>query len=119
MIVSPSVSSFLESINTGKRVTIPSFFPTIFPAFSKNSSHCMLSVQSQTISATNNLAWSLLKERFPERFFQGCASRCLHLPVKNIFCVTKMKRGQNAATYPDDYTLEYLLAFVAECKELV
>jgi hypothetical protein len=29
------------------------------------------------------------------------------------------KRGQNVATYPDDYPFKYLLEFVAECKELV
>jgi hypothetical protein len=60
-----------------------------------------------------------LKQRFPGRFFQGFASHCLHLLVKDIFCATKTKRGQNVATYPDDYSFEYLLEFVAECKELV
>jgi Protein of unknown function (DUF 659) len=82
-----------------------------------SSSHVVGAVTDNT--STNKVAWSLLKQRFPGRFFQGCASHCLHLLVKDIFCTTKTKRGQNVATYPDDYPFEYLLEFVAECKELV
>jgi hypothetical protein len=64
-------------------------------------------------TSTNKVAWSLLRQRFFGRSFQGCASHCLHLLVKDSFCATKAKRGQNVATYPDDYPFEYLLEFVA------
>jgi hypothetical protein len=98
---------------------MPNFLSTIFPVLSKNSPHRMLLRAVFDKTSTNKVAWSLLKQRFLERLFQGCASHCLHVIVKNIFCATKTKRGQNVATYPDDYPFEYLLEFVAKCKELV
>jgi hypothetical protein len=106
---------FLNRYIQEKKVTMPNFFPTIFPVLSKknSSSHVVGAITYNTL--TNKVALSLLKQRFPERFFHGCASHCLHPLVKDIFCATKTKRGQNV----DDYPFEYLLGFVAECKELV
>jgi hypothetical protein len=49
MIVTSSVSLFLESIYTGEKVTMSNFFPTIFHVLSKNSPHRMLLGQSPTI----------------------------------------------------------------------
>jgi Protein of unknown function (DUF 659) len=119
MIVSPSVSLFLESIYTGEKSHNAQFLSDDISRIIEklSSSHVVGAVTNNT--STNKIAWSLLKQRFPGRFFQGCASHCLHLLVKDIFCATKTKRGQNVATYPDDYPSEYLLAFLAECKELV
>jgi Protein of unknown function (DUF 659) len=119
VIVSPSVSLFLESIYTGEKSHNAQFLSDDISRIIEklSSSHVVGAVTDNT--STNKVSWSLLKQRFPGRFFQGCASHCLHLLVKDIFCATKTKRGQNVATYPDDYPFEYLLEIVAECKELV
>jgi hypothetical protein len=119
MIVSPSVSLFLESIYMGEKCHNAQFLSDDISRIIEklSSSHVVGAVTDNT--STNTVAWSLLKQRFPGILFQGCASHCLHLLVKDIFCATKTKRGQNVATYSDDYPFEYLLEFVEECKELV
>jgi hypothetical protein len=79
MIVSPSASLFLESIYTGEKSHNAQFLSDdIFRIIDKlSSSHVVGAVTDNT--STNKVEWSLLKQRFPGRFFQGCASHCLHL----------------------------------------
>jgi hypothetical protein len=101
MIVSPSVSLFLESIYTGERSPNAHF---LSDDVSHNievlsSSYVVLAV---TDTPTHKVALSLSKQRFPGRFFQGCAAHCLHPLVKDIFCATGTKREQNFATLADE-----------------
>jgi hypothetical protein len=79
MIVSPSVSLFLELIYTGEEIRSAQFLSDDVSRIIEKlfSSHVVGAVTDNT--ATKKVAWSLLKQRFPGRFFQGCASGCLHL----------------------------------------
>jgi hypothetical protein len=52
-------------------------------------------------------------------YFHGCASHGLHLMIKDIFAVTKAKRGRPIADYPEEYPFEYLQNFVQDCKDVV
>jgi len=42
-------------------------------------------------TATNKLAWKMLKERYKGMFFHRCVSHSLHLMVKDTFAATKTK----------------------------
>ena len=68
----------------------------------------------------NNLAWKMLHQKHPSKFFQGCASHGLNLFVKDIFSPSKTKKnGQADATYPEEYPFEYLLKLLEDCKYVV
>jgi hypothetical protein len=60
----------------------------------------------------------LLLITFPSRYFQGCCSHGLHLFVKDVFAAMKTK-SQVEATYPDQYSFELMLEFIACCKDVV
>jgi hypothetical protein len=72
-------------------------------------------------TSANKNAWSQLKTKYPDLFFQGCTSHGLHLLVKDVFAATKTKRngGSSEAEYPDGYPFEDLLNFANDCKDIV
>jgi hypothetical protein len=70
-------------------------------------------------TTANKATWQLLKTMHPAMFFQGGVSHGLHLFVKDIFNVTKAKRGRDVADYPHGYPFEYLLTFTNRCREVV
>jgi hypothetical protein len=83
-----------------------------------NTTSCVVGAVTDNTSA-NKAAWILLKQRYPGRIFQDCASHGAHLLVKDIFNATKTKCSREIATYTDDYPFQDLLEFVVDCRELV
>jgi hypothetical protein len=71
-------------------------------------------------TSTNKLAWKLLKDKNPGKFFAGCVSHGLHLMVKDVFNAAKTKRGGSDETkFPNGYPFAYLLDFANDCKDVV
>ncbi|KAI9905608.1 hypothetical protein PsorP6_013899 [Peronosclerospora sorghi] len=48
-------------------------------------------------TSSNKVAWKILREEFPDKFFQGCALDSLHLFFKDVFASTKAKCGREFA----------------------
>lgn len=74
---------------------------------------------------SNQAAWRLLEDTFPDKFFYGCVAHALNLLVKDIFHPSKTKANNPARNpdkvpmYPEGYPFEDLLHFAEECKNLV
>jgi hypothetical protein len=121
MAVSASATLFLESVSTRETAHDATFIYediVLVMMLVSNTTSCVVGAVTDNTS-TNKAAWILLKQRYPDRFFQGCASHGAHLLVKDIFNAAKTKRGREIATYPDDYPFQNLLEFVVDCRELV
>ncbi|CAH1115876.1 unnamed protein product [Psylliodes chrysocephalus] len=61
-------------------------------------------------TSANKVAWKILEETYPNKFFHGCVCHCLNLLVKDIF-------GDD--TQSVNSPLGKLPVFVNECKNIV
>jgi Protein of unknown function (DUF 659) len=92
--VSASATLFLESVSTGETAHDANFIAEDIARVMtqvSNATSCIVGAVTDNTS-TNKAAWVLLKQRYPGRFFQGCAAHGAHLLVKDIFNVRARKR---------------------------
>jgi hypothetical protein len=119
--ISPNTTIFLESISTGEQSHSSNWIASdLIRIIEKYPNTSFSGVVTDNTSANKN-AWSQLKTKYPDLFFQGCTSHGLHLLVKDVFAATKTKRngGSSEAEYPDGYPFEDLLNFANDCKDIV
>jgi hypothetical protein len=119
MAIMREKSLFVEAVNTGAQghdaAWIAGDMARVIDALG-----CEVGGAVTDNTSANRKAWAMLKEKFPAKFFHGCASHGIHLLCKSIFYATKLETaGGGEKRYPAGYPFEYLLLFAAECKELV
>lgn len=120
MAVSPLHSLFLESVATGQISHDHKFIAEDLARVIRRYDTTDFAGAVTDNTATNKKAWSLLKQWFPSRYFQGCCSHGIHLFVKDVFAATRTKKaGDIEATYPINYPFEVMLDFIAACKDVV
>jgi hypothetical protein len=121
MLISRSHALFLESVTTGEVSHTSEFIAAelsrvIVDLHSRGVAICGTVADN---NRANKKAWQILKFKDPQMHFHGCASRGLHLLVKDIFGATMAKRAGPVADFPERYPFEYLLMFVQHCKNNV
>ncbi len=120
MAVSPEVSLFLESVATGQQGHTHTFIANDITRVIESNGDTVFAGAVTDNTAANKKAWSLLEERFPSFYFQGCCSHGIHLLVKDVFAATKTKKpGDEERTFPIGYPFAQLLTFVSRCKQIV
>ena len=65
-------------------------------------------------TSTNKAMWNLLNQRFPDKFFYGCAAHVWHLLVKDLFVIPSSWEN-NAENYP----LKSFVDLQEICTEIV
>lgn len=86
MVVSPSRSFFLESVSTKNQAHTAQWI-------AEDLSRVIDSIPPPTVvsgavtdsTSTNKLAWKILEQKYPHKYFHGCVCHCLNLLVKDIF----------------------------------
>ena len=119
MLVSPEQSIFLEAVQTGEEAHTANWIAgNLLWVITYMTCKVLGAVTDNT--APNKKAWSLLKEKFPTKFFHGCLAHTLHLMVKDIFLPPKKEKGPDGELrYPPTYPFEHLAIFATTCKEIV
>jgi len=62
---------------------------------------------------TNKIAWNILGQKYPNKFFYGCVAHCLNLLVHDVFNTSAKQKKDG------EYPFAYLVNIGEECKELV
>jgi hypothetical protein len=62
---------------------------------------------------TNKIAWNILGQKYPNKFFYGCVAHCLNLLVHDVFNTSAKQKKDG------EYPFAYLVKNGEECKELV
>ena len=119
MAVSPNNSLFLEAVHTEEQSHDADWLTSDLIRVMDNLGDNVVGAITDNTS-TNKKVWTKLEEKYPDRFFHGCVSHGLNLPVKDILAATKKQpAGGGPAQYPVGYPFEDLLLFVIDCKEVV
>ena len=110
--VEPKHAIFLESKTTGTTGHSAVFLAEDIQRVIEKIPCNVAGVVTDNTSA-NKKAWSILQQKYPNKYFYGCASHALHLMVKDIF--QPGKKIMRDTSYP----FEYLRAFTTSCKNVV
>ena len=108
-----SLGSFiLERINTGAQSHNAEWISRdIMRVIDKTSAKVAGVVTDNT--NTNKGAWTILRQKYPKKFFYGCVAHTLNLLVNDIFNISSKQKKDK------EYPFEYLVNIGEECKELV
>lgn len=90
MAASPKKTFFIESVSTGDQSHNAEWI-------AQDISRVIDSIDCDVVGAVtdntnaNKAAWKILEDKYPNKFFHGCASHALHLMVKDIFAESKTR----------------------------
>ncbi len=110
--VEPKHAIFLESKTTGTTGHSAVFIAEDIQRVIEKIPCVVAGVVTDNTSA-NKKAWSILQQKYRNKYFYGCASHALHLMVKDIF--QPGKKIMRDTSYP----FEYLRTFTTSCKNVV
>lgn len=89
MAATPTGSFFLESVNTGSQghtaQWIADDISRVIDSFVSVEPTIIVTGAVTDNTSANKRAWSILEEKYPNKFFHGCVCHCLNLLVKDIF----------------------------------
>ena len=117
MAVSPKKSLSLEAVNTEEQGHADWLSKDLICVIDSLDNNVVGAVTDNT--TTNKKVWSELEQKYPSLFFYGCASRGLHLLVKDIFGGKKVESSRHHDLDPESYPFEDLHFFSIDCKEVV
>uniref|UniRef100_A0A915JUS9 DUF659 domain-containing protein n=1 Tax=Romanomermis culicivorax TaxID=13658 RepID=A0A915JUS9_ROMCU len=107
---SPKKTFFIESVVTGDQSHTDDYIAKDIARVIDSIACDVVGVVTDNTNA-NKAAWKILEQKYPDKFFQGCASHALHLLVKDIFSDSKSK--------PKNFPFDYLTDFADKCKDIV
>ena len=119
MACTPKGTFFLETVNPKESLSGEFIGKDAVRVIGELSASgvCVSGVVTDNCKA-NKVAWSIIKEQYPNTYIHGCVSHCLNLLLKDIFCASKLNIN-GTPSYPAGYPFEYLIDFTQKCKDVV
>ena len=118
MAVTSSGPYFLESVIVDEYVFDAEWIASDISRVIRNNDGTVVGAITDNNSIFAS-AWKVLKEIFPNYFFQGCCCQALNLLILDLFTERKFDQADGNVEQVKPYPLDDLIPFLENCKTVV